>query len=402
MNQQPKVSVIMPSLNVAPYIRECIESVTGQTLRDIEIICIDAGSTDGTLEVLQECASGDERIKLLHSEIKSYGYQINMGMDAAAGEYIGIVETDDYIIPEMYEELYALAKEKDVDICKGDFCRFYGDGEERRFEYAKISKDNLYDERITNAVECPKVMRSYILNQPGIYRSAFLKEKGIRLHETKGALYQDNGLWFQMFTQAQGIYLTNKAYYMLRRDNPNSSVCNTKNVFAFCNEYDFIRDLLRKDSLLEKNFAGYCAYRRLGNYDSTLNRIAPEFKLAFVRRYADDFKKIEADRELDRTLYSKGQLKKLDRIMNDPDLYYYQELYPKTTAKDPSTHKSEADHIRESTSYKIGRAITFLPRKVRGGVRCMQDHGVVYTFKRALWKIHTYATRARRSKKNET
>ena len=365
MSQQPRVSVIMPSLNVAPYIRECIGSVVNQTLRDIEIICIDAGSTDGTLEALQEYAAGDERIKLLHSEIKSYGYQVNMGVDAAAGEYIGIVETDDYIIPEMYEELYALAKEKDVDICKGDFCRFYGDEKKRRFEYVKVSNDDLYGKRITNAVDCPEVMRSDVLNQPGIYRRAFLKEKGIRLHETKGAQYQDNGLWFQLFAQAQGIYLINKAYYMLRRDNPNSSVYNMKNIYALCNEYDFIRNLLRKDSFLEKNFAGHCAYRRLCNYDFTLSRIAPEFKLSFVRRYADDFKKIEADGELDRTLYSKEQLRKLDRIMNDPDLYYYQEIYP----------------------FKIGRAITIFPRSIWRGYRYCREHGLRHTWNRLLFRL---------------
>lgn len=390
MNSQPKVSVIMPSLNVAPYIRECIESVVNQTLREIEIICVDAGSTDGTLEVLEEYAAKDGRIKLLHSDKKSYGYQMNLGIDAATGEYMGIVETDDYALPEMYEELYALAKENDVDICKGDFCRFYGDGKERRFEYAKISKNGLYGRRISNAVEHPEVLRCYLLNQPGIYRRAFLEEKEIRLNETPGASHQDNGLWFQMFTQAEGIYLTNKAYYMLRRDNPNSSVYNIKNIFVFCDEYDFIRDNLKKNSFLEKNFANHCAYYRLCNYDFALNRIAPEYKLAFVRKYADDFRKIQADGELDEALYSKGQFLKLTKIMDNPDLYYYQEIYPTQICKKGGTHapKSEADFIRESVSYKIGRAITFVPRKVRGLFRCIREHGYRYPFKRILEHLH--------------
>ena len=117
----PKVSVIMPSLNVAPYIRECMESVIHQTLRDIEILCVDAGSTDGTWEILEEYAQADRRIKLFHSEKKSYGYQMNLGLKEAVGEYIGIVETDDYILPEMYEELYAYAVEHDADFVKSDF-----------------------------------------------------------------------------------------------------------------------------------------------------------------------------------------------------------------------------------------------------------------------------------------
>ena len=87
MNQKPYVSVIMPSYNVGDYIRECIESVIRQTLKEIEIICVDSRSTDGTLDVLKEYAAKDNRITLLHSDVKSYGHQVNMGLAAAKGEY---------------------------------------------------------------------------------------------------------------------------------------------------------------------------------------------------------------------------------------------------------------------------------------------------------------------------
>ena len=101
----PEISVIMPSLNVAPYIRECMDSVLCQSLKNIEILCIDAGSTDGTWEILEEYARKDVRVQLIRSDKKSYGYQMNLGLKAANGEYIGIVETDDYILPETFEEL---------------------------------------------------------------------------------------------------------------------------------------------------------------------------------------------------------------------------------------------------------------------------------------------------------
>ena len=99
----PKVSIVMPSLNVRPYIEECLDSVQNQTLKDIEILCVDAGSTDGTLEFLRERAAADSRIQVIESDRKSYGYQINLGIKAAKGEYFAILESDDYIIPEMYE-----------------------------------------------------------------------------------------------------------------------------------------------------------------------------------------------------------------------------------------------------------------------------------------------------------
>ena len=109
MTKKPKVTIIMPSLNVKTYIRQCMESVINQTLKEIEIICVDAGSDDGTLEILQEYAAKDSRIRLIHSEKKSYGYQVNIGFDEAKADYIGIVETDDYIKSDMFDRLYSAA-----------------------------------------------------------------------------------------------------------------------------------------------------------------------------------------------------------------------------------------------------------------------------------------------------
>ena len=124
------MSVILPSLNVVNYIEECLDSVTGQTLEELEILCIDAGSTDGTLEILQKYADKDKRIRLIHSDKKSYGYQINLGIDQASGEYMGIVETDDYIEPKMYEELYQTASEENLDYVKAGFDVFVTPGKE--------------------------------------------------------------------------------------------------------------------------------------------------------------------------------------------------------------------------------------------------------------------------------
>ena len=119
-----KVSVIMPSLNVAPYIEKCIYSVINQSLQDIEIICVDAGSTDGTLEILENYSNKDKRIKLVHSPVKSYGYQVNLGICMARGDYIGIVETDDFVDSNMYDVLYGLAIENQLDYAKGMFDMF--------------------------------------------------------------------------------------------------------------------------------------------------------------------------------------------------------------------------------------------------------------------------------------
>ena len=130
----PEITVIMPALNVAKYIRTCIESVINQSFTDLEILFIDAGSTDGTVEIMQEYASKDSRIQLIHSDKKSYGYQMNMGISLAKGKYIGIVETDDYIEEDMYEVLYEACVRNNADFAKGYTKQFYTiDNEEKYF-----------------------------------------------------------------------------------------------------------------------------------------------------------------------------------------------------------------------------------------------------------------------------
>ena len=114
----PKVSIIIPTYNVEAYLKECMDSVTRQTLKDIEIICINDGSTDGSLEILKEYADKDPRIVLVDKENEGYGVGMNIGLDKASGEYIGIVEPDDFVPLNMYEDLYNTAKENDLDFVK--------------------------------------------------------------------------------------------------------------------------------------------------------------------------------------------------------------------------------------------------------------------------------------------
>jgi len=229
----PKVSVIMPSLNVAPYIRECMDSVICQTLKDIEILCIDAGSTDGTWDILEEYAGKDARIRLIKSEKKSYGYQMNIGLEAAAGEYIGIVETDDFILPEMFEELYVCAKEHDADFVRSDFDMFtmFPDGERFFLRYPVGMGSSIKYGQIFTAADYMESMQSidvFIWN--GIYKRQFLEDNHIRFQETPGAAFQDCGFRYQIALCVQRGYFLPRSFYRYRRDNITSSTYNSKSV----------------------------------------------------------------------------------------------------------------------------------------------------------------------------
>ena len=238
---QPKVSIIMPSLNVRPFIEKCLASVCQQTLREIEIICVDAGSADGTLEVLEQAAQEDRRIQIIRSEMKSYGYQVNMGLRAARGKYIGIVETDDCIRPEMMERLYDLAAEQELDYVKADFSMFI----ERHG--VMITRDCLQplddlgiEGRVIDTRECPQILYRDGYIWKGIYRRDFLLQNGLWLNETPGAAYQDNGFLHRTILHGRRVLYIPDSLYQYRRDNEASSDYRPAACLNMAREYEFI------------------------------------------------------------------------------------------------------------------------------------------------------------------
>ena len=357
-SSQIKVSIIMPSLNVRPFIQECMESVISQSLKEIEIICVDAGSTDGTLEFLQQYANSDSRIRIILSEKKSYGHQVNLGIDAARGTYLGIVETDDYVSPEMFRILFAAAERYELDFVKADFCRFSGDGSNRKLEYADIAPDEYYYRTIDPSASLPILKDGHcVVPWAGIYRLQFLRDNHIALNPSPGASYQDNGFWFQVATKAHRCRFLNSPMYYLRRDNPNSSMLSKGKVYCMCDEYDFIREHLHQSPDLEAKYAGVCAYRRFENYVFTLNRIAEEYRPDFLKRFAEDFNKIKANGELQRELYSPEKWELLDEITADPEAFYRRNA-PLDIFGWLSAH--ETPFSSSSPSKKIGKVLKHL------------------------------------------
>lgn len=260
----PKITVIMPSLNVVKYIRQCMRSILTQTLRDIEILAIDAGSQDGTLEVLQEFSQKDNRVKLILSEQKSYGYQVNKGISLAAGEYIAIIETDDIAEPTMLEVLYKKAKEYDLDYVKGDFTEFidFGNGIIwKRNMRIYPRKQEMYDNVLVPKNDLHIILRDVYLWR-GIYKKSFLQEYDITFNETKGAAYQDVGFLFQtIFYARKAMYLPD-IVYNYRKNNQDSSVYNPKAFGYLLQEYPFIREKFENADAFDEEMKR-CFYVRM-------------------------------------------------------------------------------------------------------------------------------------------
>ncbi|ECL2928999.1 glycosyltransferase family 2 protein, partial [Campylobacter jejuni] len=245
---KPKISVIIPSYNSAKYIKECLDSVIFQSLKEIEILCIDAYSIDGTIDILKSYEKQDSRIKIIFSKKKSLGYQINLGLKKAKGEYFTIVESDDYVKIDMCEKLYRLARNQDCQVVKSGFIGFEDKEKERIFKNLPICYDQaLYNKKTNSYLNPSIIINSWNMNQSSLYKMDFIKKYDIRANETKGASYQDIGLWFQILSLASSIYFYKEGFYFYRQDNENASVKSKDKIYCVCDEFEFL------DKFLDKN-----------------------------------------------------------------------------------------------------------------------------------------------------
>lgn len=245
MNGSPavKVSILMPSFNVGKYIEPCIRSVISQTLQEIEIICIDAGSTDGTLEILQKYSTMDSRIRLIHSDRKSYGYQVNLGIETASGEYIGIVETDDYAADNMFQILYEHAVQfGKPDVVKSAYYRLLKKGsDEQLVPHYIISSETKKPFPISQHYE---LLSEHPSIWSCIYKRSFLLQKNIRMPELPGAAWVDNPFLFQSLCEARQIVWVHQPLYVYRELNPDSSTNLMKDCSIPISRANEIKDYL--------------------------------------------------------------------------------------------------------------------------------------------------------------
>lgn len=361
-----KVSIIIPTYNVEQYLRECLDSIVKQTEKEIEIICVNDGSTDASLDIIKEYALNDGRIIVISGPNGGYGKAMNKGLERATGEYIGIVEPDDFVALNMYEELYKEAKKYDADLVKADFYRFTREENgNMNLNYNHLSDDENDYGRVVCPVEEQKAFRFIMNTWSGIYKREFIEKYQIRHNETPGASYQDNGFWFQTFMYAKKAVFINRPYYYNRRDNPNSSMFNKNKVYAMNVEYAYIKRKMKQNEELWEKLKYTYTYKCYQNYISTINRIAPEFKKQYVFDICEEFRDAEKTGELSETAFSENEWKSLQFIKEDPENYYFFNVLPGLKQKELqeaiNVSNARIKELENSTTYKVGRIIMCIP-----------------------------------------
>lgn len=221
----PKVSIIIPFNNVETYIKQCLDSVIAQTLDDIEIICVNDASEDSSRNIVEEYAQKDNRIKIIDiNERTGQGFARNRAIETAQGEYIGFVDSDDWIEPEMFLELYNKAKENDNDItiCQA---REYDDINEKYIlsDYYSLTLLNRMKDSIFKAEDTKdEILDINVVLWNKIYKREYLQQIGEKFPE--GFIYEDLPFFFGTYLPAKRIQIVWKNCYIYRVNRKNSTM----------------------------------------------------------------------------------------------------------------------------------------------------------------------------------
>jgi glycosyltransferase involved in cell wall biosynthesis len=281
---EPKVSVIVPIYNTEKYLRQCLDSIVVQTLRDIEIILINDGSKDGSLAIMKEYAKKDSRVQIIDKPNEGYGKAMNRGLDKAVGEYIGIVESDDWVEPDMFEQLYDLADAHDVCIVKSNYYEYSSANGEKNIKVRILPEWDVG--QVINPKERPDIFYVQPAIWTAIYRRDFLNKYKIRFLESPGASYQDTGFNFKVWVMAEEVWLTAKAFVHYRIDNENASTKSMDKVFCICDEWESIEKYMDDYPELKKASYQLRNHVKLGNYKWNLERLEGEKREEFRKRFA--------------------------------------------------------------------------------------------------------------------
>lgn len=323
LDNSPAVSLLIPVYNVERYLGRCMESAVSQSLPNIELICLNDGSTDGSLDILKEYSSKDPRVKVVNKANSGYGSSMNRGLDEARGEYVGILESDDFFEPDALEVLYNAARRLDADVAKADFYLFWSEPEERNERFGWVDDDA---PEVVSPIEYPEVFFRKPSIWSAIYRRNFLKSNGIRFLETPGASYQDTSFNFKVWACAKRAALVRKPVIHYRQDNETSSINSPGKAFCVCDEYremsNFVDELPDGDK--KSQLQRLLVRLRFDTYMWNYERLSEPLQREFLKNVHGEL--LQEDRRgfTDPALFDQEKFERRKLLVEYPDIFHLQ------------------------------------------------------------------------------
>ena len=208
----PKISVIIPCYNVEDFVEECLDSVINQTFEDMEIICINDGSTDNTLSILESYAKRDDRIKILNQNNQGLSASRNRALEMAKGEYIFFLDSDDYIELTTFEELIRLAEEKCLDLIIFNLRNFDNETKEEQYDkyYDMPFLKEIVGDNVFNYKDLGYKMLILSVTAPG---KLFKREIIQDLRFPVGLIFEDNPFFTEVMFKAKRVFFLDEQFY---------------------------------------------------------------------------------------------------------------------------------------------------------------------------------------------
>ncbi len=275
------ISIIVPIYNVEKYLRKCIDSIVNQTYKNLEIILVDDGSPDNCGAICDEYAKKDERIKVIHKENGGLSDARNAGIDAATGKYIGFIDSDDYIAPDMYEKLYFAMFKAKADIAISNF--LYVDEEGKASDKNNnlpIQNEILSGRQILDQKMCRPKYCYWVVAWNKLYKKSIFDD--IRYPVSK--IHEDEFVIHNIYAKAARVACISDAliYYVQRADSIMGREKSMKRL-------DFAEAFFgRAEFYLRENYDNECAYHTLCAAADLMSYLYNEYKdnASFKERYA--------------------------------------------------------------------------------------------------------------------
>ncbi len=302
------VSILVPIFNVEKYLDRCLSSLRDQSYRNIEVLCINDGSTDGSRTIIDSYTSSDSRFKLIDKPNSGYGDSMNKGLEAAQGKYISILESDDFLDSDAIEHMVGEAESDQLEVLKCNFWLYWSEERPERSYRNDVYFALATPEMVNLGVHAPRNYPDIFWKKPSIwsalYLKSFLDENNVRFLSTPGASYQDSSFTFKAFSCAERVRYSGRAFLHYRQDNEQSSVNSQGKVYCVCDEHAEIQRFLDEERPeFRQELDPVRAYVKFLNYAWNYERLAVEFKQEFLDRFS-----LEMRGEVDRGSIPAGVL----------------------------------------------------------------------------------------------
>lgn len=250
--EEIKISTIIPVFNTEKYLEQCLNSLILQTYKNIEIICINDGSTDNSLSILENYAKQDDRIKIITKENKGFASARNEGLKHITGDWIAFLDSDDWLKNDCYEKFYQAAKENLFDIYMFNGVSFADDiknnEDKNLFEFFNKDLWNKKNNELCTYKDCKNIFQGNMGVYNKIYKKEFFFDSNLKF---KKGFAEDERFWIEALIKAKSIYITDEVYYHYRQRKDSVMHTLKENVFEMFDTYNSIKEILKENNIFD-------------------------------------------------------------------------------------------------------------------------------------------------------